>query len=235
MEWVDGPVPENTDNSIPGVSETRCRPGAPFISPPGVHLERNAGAIAKPLVRSPLYAKVAFLSDTPQEQRGSCTTITGRHRCAEADLVIVPDLSILHDADALARSPDLVVCLLYMVSLGLDITTQKQWGAARGVRNLQPLACVRHVPLCRPANGETKFFRLGSRLKTEQQEVSKAFRRIMLSPNSKFIVCKADAAPPGAVCLDNLRQVVSWACSVRRTLNELGPKTYGVDGAAMPT
>ena len=28
------------------------------------------------------------------------TTITGRHRCAEADLVIVPDLSILLDADA---------------------------------------------------------------------------------------------------------------------------------------
>ena len=225
---------KTTDNNIPGVLVTRCRPGAPFISPPGVHLGRNAGAIAKPLVRSPLYSTVAFLSGTAQEHQG-LRTITGIHRCFEADLVIVPDLSILHDAGALEQSPDLVVCLLYIVSLGLDITTQKQWDAARGVRNLQPLACVRHVPLCRPANGETKFFRLGSRLKTEQQEVSKAFRRIMRSPNSKFIVCKADAAPPGAVCLNNLRQVVSWACSVRRTLNELGPKTYGVDGAAMPT
>ena len=144
---------KTTDNNIPGVLVSRCRPGAPFISPPGVHLERNAGAIAKPLVRSPLYSTVAFLSGTAQEQRG-LRTITGRHRCAEADLVIVPDLSILHDADALARSPDLVVCLLYMVSLGLDITTQKQWGAARGVRNLQPLACVRHVQ----ANKEKLLF-----------------------------------------------------------------------------
>ena len=82
---------KNTDNNIPGVVQTRCRPGAPFIPPPGVHLERNAVAIPKPLVRLP-FAKVVFLSDTPQEQRGSHTTITGRHRCAEADLVIVPDL-----------------------------------------------------------------------------------------------------------------------------------------------
>ena len=108
-----------------------------------------AAAIPKPLVRSP-FAKVAFLSDTPQEQRGSHTTITGRHRCAEADLVIVPDLSILHDAEALAGSPDLAVCLLYIVSLGLDITTQKHWDVARGVpRILQPLACVRHAPLAK--------------------------------------------------------------------------------------
>ena len=152
---------KNTDNNIPGVVETRCRPGAPFIPPRGVHLERNAAAIPKPLVRSP-FAKVAFLSDTPQEQRGSHTTITGRHRCAEADLVIVPDLSILHDAEALAGSPDLAICLLYIVSLGLDITTQKQWDAARGVRNLQPLACVRHVPLVK----ETHItFCVGARFK----------------------------------------------------------------------
>ena len=164
---------KNTDNNIPGVSETRCRPGAPFIPPPGVHLERNAAAIPKPLVRSP-FAKVAFLSDTPQEQRGSHTTITGRHRCAEADLVIVPDLSILHDAEALAGSPDLAVCLLYIVSLGLTITTQKHWDAARGVpRNLQPLACVRHVPLCKQGiYNDSRVW--GARLKIEQPDVHSA-------------------------------------------------------------
>ena len=150
--------------------ETRCRPGAPFIPPRGVHLERNVAAIPKPLVRSP-FAKVAFLSDTPQEQRGSHTTITGRHRCAEADLVIVPDLSILHDAEALAGSPDLAVCLLYIVSLGLDITTQKHWDAARGVpRNLQPLACVRHVPLVKKTH---ITFSVGARFKDEQPDVKK--------------------------------------------------------------
>ena len=227
---------ENTDNNIPGVVETRCRPGAPFIPPRGVHLERNAAAIPKPLVRSP-FAKVAFLSDTPQEQRGSHTTITGRHRCAEADLVIVPDLSILHDAEALAGSPDLAVCLLYIVSLGLDITTQKHWDAARGVpRNLQPLACVRHKPVAFPTNKtDHTVFRVGARLKREQPDVHRALRRIMRYPKSKFTVSTEGAAAPGAVCFNDLQGVVAWACSVRRTLNELGPKTYGVDGVAMPT
>ena len=171
---------DNTDKNIPGVVETRCRPGAPFISPPSVDLKRNAGAIEKPLVRSPLYSTVAFLCGTAQEHHG-LRTLTGIHRCAEADLVIVPDLSILHDAGALERSPDLVVCLLYIVSSGLDITTQKQWDAARGVRNLQPLACVRHVPLCRPANGETTFFSLG------------------VAPQDRAARCEQSVAPHHAV------------------------------------
>ena len=198
-----------------------------------MHLERNAAAIPKPLVRSPLYAKVAFLSDTPQEQRGSHTTITGRHRCAEADLVIVPDLSILHDADALAGSLDLAVCLVYIVSLGLSITTQKHWDAARGrPENLGPLACVRHVALARQ---EHVTFQVGSRLRIEKPDVHRALGRIMRSPQSKFTLPPKGAAAPGAVCFNDLQEVVAWACSFRRTLNELGPKTYGVDGVAMPT
>ena len=31
---------QNTDNNIPSVSETRCRPGAPFICPPGVQTHK---------------------------------------------------------------------------------------------------------------------------------------------------------------------------------------------------
>ena len=79
-------------------------------------------------------------------------------------------------------------------------------------------------------------FPWGARFKDEQPDVKKkTLRRIMRSPNSKFIVCKKDAAALGAVSFNKLQEVVSWACSVRRTLNELGPKTYGVDGVAMPT
>jgi len=225
---------QNTDNNIPSVSETRCRPGAPFICPPGVHLQGHAVAIAKPLVRSALYTKVAFLNDILQEQCGlhSLAIITGRHRCAKAGLVIVPDLSILHDADALAGSPDLAVCLLYIVSLGLDIMTQKHWNAALGLlRNLQPLACVRHVS----AKKEHISFHVGERLKIEQPDVHKALRSIMRSPKSNFTVSTEGAAAPGAVCFNDLQEVVAWACSVRRTRNELGPKTYGVDEVAMPT
>ena len=224
---------DNTDKNIPGVVETRCRPGAPFISPPGVHLERNAGAIAKPTVRLPLSAKVAFLRDTGRGQRNLRTASTGTHRCADADLVIVPDLSILHDADALAGSLDLAVCLVYIVSLGLSITTQKHWDAARGrPENLTPLACVRHVPLARQ---EHITFQVGKRLRIEKPDVHRALRSIMRSPESKFTLSPEGAAAPGAVCFDDLQGVVAWACSVRRTLNELGPKTYGTDGVAMPT
>ena len=99
-------------------------------------------------------------------------------------------------------------------------------------RNLQPLACVRHVPLVK----ETHItFSVGARFKDEQPDVKKALRRIMRSPNSKFRVVTEGAAALGAVCFNDLQGVVAWACSVRRTLNELGPKTYGVDGVAMPT
>ena len=127
----------------------------------------------------------------------------------------------------------ILYCLLYIVSLGLDITTQKHWDAARGVpRNLQPLACVRHVPLVKE---EHITFCVGARFKDWQPDVTKALRRIKQSPNSKFRVVKEGTAAPGAVCFNDLQGVVAWACSVRRTLNELGPKTYGVDGVAMPT
>ena len=221
-----------TLNNIPGISETRCRPGAPFISPPGVHLERKAAAIAQPLARSHPYAKVAFLTDTPTERPRFCTTLTGTHRCKEADLVVVPDLSILHDVDALAGSLHLVVGLLYIVSLGLDITTQKHLDAARGVpRNLSPLACVRHVP----AMETSLTFQVGERLLLEQPDVHKALRRIMRSPKSKFHLSTETAAASGAICFNHLRDVVAWACSVRRTFNELGPKVSGVDGVARTT
>ena len=76
---------------------------------------------------------------------------------------------------------------------------------------------------------------MGARFKDEQPDVKKALRRIMRSPNSKFTVSTEGAAAPAAVASNNMQEVVAWAFSVRRTLNELGPKTYGVDGVAMPT
>ena len=94
-----------------------------------------------------------------------CTTLTGTHRCAEADLVVVPDLSTLHDVDVLAGSLDLTICLLYIVALDLDITIQRHLDAAGGVpSDVQPLACVRHVP----AKETQLTFRVGAALAIEQ-------------------------------------------------------------------
>ena len=62
-----------------------------------------------------------------------CVSLTERHRCAEADLVVVPDLSVLHDVDRLAADVDLAVSFLYIVSLGVDIATQTQLSVVQGV------------------------------------------------------------------------------------------------------
>ena len=220
---------KRTDDNIPGVTQTRARPGAPFIPPAGVDLKRKAAACAQPLARGHPYAKVAFLTNTPQERR--IGTITGTHRCADADLVVVPDLSILHNVEALAADVGLAVSFVYIVSLGLDITTQQQLDAVRGVPgDLQPLACLRHEA----AKAQKLTFRVGARLALDQPDVLRAIRRIAQSAHSKFTVAGVRRAP-GAICFNDLRDVVMWACSVRRTRNEVGPKASGVDGVAMPT
>jgi len=70
-----------------------------------------------------------------------CTTLTGTHRCAEADLVVVPDLAMLHDVDKLAGSADLSIGFLHIVALGLDITTQRAQLAVRPATYSPARAC----------------------------------------------------------------------------------------------
>ena len=65
---------KRTDNHIPGVSQTRARPGAPFTPPAGVDLTRKAAARAQPLARGHRYAKVAFFSNAPHERPRLCAT-----------------------------------------------------------------------------------------------------------------------------------------------------------------
>ena len=75
-----------------------------------------------------------------------CDAVTGWNRCAVADLVVVPDLSMLHDVDALAANMDLAVSFLYIVSLGVPVATKTQLFAAQGhPRRILPQHCVRHV------------------------------------------------------------------------------------------
>ena len=78
-----------------------------------------------------------------------CVALVGRHRCAEAQLVVVPNYEFLRDEDALAGDVDLAVSFLYVVALGLDITTQANLAAAtvqHTPRRLTPEQYVRHVP-----------------------------------------------------------------------------------------
>ena len=120
-----------TKNNIPGVTQIRGQLGSQFINPPRSDLTARRAAAAPPLASTRHY-KVAVLGASAQPLAGPLrqgVTLEGRHRCAEAELVVVPDLKLLHDEDALAGDVDLAVSFLYVVALGLDITTQANLAA----------------------------------------------------------------------------------------------------------
>ena len=225
---------QRSRNNIPGVHQTRARAGGPFMKPAGVNLTANRGAKEQPLALNfPYIPKVAIVG---ADEMGVCLAkeckfLTGLHRCAEADLVVVSDLSILHDVDALAVAVDLVVSLLYIVSFGVITTTKTQLAAVQGSpKRLSPQHCVRHVP----ARIQKVTFCVGPRLSVEQESVRQALGRIARAPASNFILSKKSEPKAGEIFFDDLRHVAAWACSVRRVHNERGPKAFVVDGASMP-
>ena len=119
------------------------------MNPAGVQLTSCPGA-SEPLARLRLAcARVALVGVREDEMcpLTACRILTGPHRCLEAHLVVVPDLSMFHDVDVLAADVYLAVSFLYIASLGLEITTKTQLAAAQGdPRRLSPLQCVRHIP-----------------------------------------------------------------------------------------
>ena len=213
---------------IPGVTQVRVQPGSQFINPAGVKLAARRAAGAQPLA-TPLYYRVAVLGANAPRLR-ECVTLTGRHRCEEAHLVVVPDLAFLHDEDALAGDVDLAVSFLYTVALGLDITTQANL-AADPVQHtpignrLTPEQCVRHVP----AITREVTFHLGPAL---DNVVKQALIRLTKREGSNFKI--SDVARAGAVSLGTVREVVAWACSARRVANERGAKAVDATGRRTP-
>ena len=104
--------------------------------------------------------------------------------------------------------------------------------AVQGVpRRLSPQHCVRHVPA---AQAQKLAFCMGPRLSVEHLDVQTALKRIVRAPKSKFILSKSSKPAAGDVFVDDLRDVVAWACSFRKAENERGPKAFVMDGAAMP-
>ena len=221
-------------NNIPGVTQVRARAGSSFIKPVGIRMTALQAAAPQPLAGIlPCAGRVAIVgagwgSLPLRESRIQ----TGLHRCAKADLVIVPDLSLLHDVTALAAGVDLAVSFLYIVSLGVDITTHKQLVAVQGVpRHISYQHRMRHVA----ANKQKVTFCVGPRLRIEHEAVEKALRRIAALPASKFIVSRNSTSASGEILLSDLRDVVAWACSARRIQNEVGPKAVLADGRVMPS
>ena len=215
--------------NIPGATQVRAAPGARFMKPPGVVLNATRGARKAPAAPSP-HRKVAVLAASGAIE--DLRVETGTHRCAEADLVVVEDLAILHDVASLAADVDMAVSFLYIVAFGLDVVTRSQLAAASYVPSrLLPSQYLRHVRVC-----ETKAtFRVEERLDVEFPSVRAALRRIARAPTSKIAVAAVGAPASEGVSLATLRDVVNWALSARRVLNELGPKVLSVDGSRLRT
>ena len=224
------------ENNIAGVTQTRARPGGPFLNPVGVSLSARLGAPAQPLACAVSYSpKVAIvdMNKTKACPARGCRIVAGPHRCAEVELAVVPDLAMLHDEDLLSSDIDLAVSFLYIVSLGVLTTTTAQLAAVHGIpRNLKPQCCVHHVPA---ASRENVTFCVTTYLSDTHADMYKALKLIAAAPESKISVRKESTSASGEICLNSLRDVVKWACSARRVRNVRGPKAFVHDGAAMPT
>ena len=77
------------------------------------------------------------------------------------------------------------------------------------------------------------MFRVEERLGVEFPSVRSAPRRIAKAPGSKIKVGDVGAPASGGMSLFTLRDVVNWAVSELRLLNELGPKVLCADGSRL--
>ena len=225
---------KRSGRNIPGCLVTRANPGSAFLDPVGVDLSRNRGAILQAPRMLQHNAAVALLGVSEEQLRHptECRIFIGVHRCEKVDLAVVPDLSILHNVDALAADVELAVSFLYIVSLGVDVATTAQFASVNGVpRLLQPLARVHHL-----AEIHTNYtFFVGAQLSIEHQDLPKALRFLARVHDSKYVVSKKLSADTDNIVFNSLHDVVAWACSVRKVQNLIGPKAFVVDGTSMPT
>ena len=157
---------------------------------------------------------------------------TGTHRCAGVSLVVVRDLSVLHEAETLAGDADMAVSFLYVVALGLDVVASAQLSAVSYTpARLLPSQCLRHARAC---TEKANLF-VEKRLHDVFPSVRSALARIAGAPGSKIVVRVGRVPASGGVSFGTILDVVRWAMSVRKTLRELGPKFLSVDGSRLRT
>ena len=135
--------------------------------------------------------------------------------------MVVPELSILHDVDAMAADVSLAVSFLYIASLGLDVATNTHMSVVQGHPGRIPVQhCARHVPQMK----HRVHVRFGERLDIEHADVRRALRRLARVLGSKFMLSKSSVAAYGGMSFESVRDVVAWASHVRRVDIMLGPK-----------
>ena len=215
-------------NNIPGVTRMRACLGSGFLPPPGISLAKKKGGEAPPAYTRPSQI-AAFDVGTPEVPADSVAH-TGPHRCQVAQVVVVSDLAVLHDEAKIAASEDLVQSLTYLVLRGLDVVTLNQWRRATGTGNFRGMQRLHHAEVRRQPPARSVSF--AERLRVENPEVCRAFRRTAKMAGSEFeVVSDADSS---VVHFQTLSEVTTWLCSQRRLRNIMGSKAIAVSGERMP-
>ena len=240
-----------TRNNIPGCMQTRAKPGGAFFYPAGVNLQPYPGAKLQPLAQARPCSHIAFVAAASGAGEVKDLVVQeGRHRCATADIVILPDYAVLHNMKTLEEDLDTAVCFLYIVARGLPVTTLSRLRAAGGrVKNIP----MRHRTYHVAAMQRKIIFHVGAELQEQHRDAYRALRRLAGMPKSSFQLVEREgvAAPASGgcagasasggcavapasggsvVCLNTMREVIVWACEARRVENLAGPKVVAVDG-----
>ena len=97
-------------------------------------------------------------------------------------------------------------------------------------RLLTPEHCVRHIPFITQHKSKVTFC-LGPAI---DYDVEKALRILTRREGSRFSISTRPEPAAGEVFVGTVRDVVAWACSVRRVAIERGPKAVDADGWRLP-
>jgi hypothetical protein len=220
---------KRSSRNVTGVTQMRAGPGCPFVPPVGVNLREHAAGV-EPQSLTRQYRKIAsFGVSRLVVSSPSAEVVVGRHRCAEADLVIVRDLELLHDVSSLAADEDLTLSFFYIVSFGVPVITAAQFEAAQcSPKRISP----EHITHHSPALHQPLAVVVGGSLATEHPDVRRACRRVAKAKNSKMTLLPSrDSAPASGGChFQTLQDVVTWAESVRAVKQVRGPRAVTVDG-----
>lgn len=160
------------------------------------------------------------------EDRAEHRESTGRWRCCNADLVVVDDLSRLHDC------PDdtAVNQVLSVVGLGKPVITSASWKLARGDHNLVPKeSVIRHRPLARE---KQVAFVYDGHFEARAGNVLDTLKHLSRIPQSTWTVVRAGAAPPPAAVGAEVVQLIgtdvvrAFLQNNRRICNVTGSRAW---------
>ena len=93
-----------------------------------------------------------------------------------------------------------------------------------------PEHCVRHIPFITRHKSKVTFC-LGPAI---DHDVKKALKHLTRREGSCFSISTRPEPAAGEVFVGTVRDVVAWACSVRRVAIERGPKAVDADGWRLP-